>query len=395
MSAQRIAVWLLAAVIGFAWRNAAFGEEGAVSRDEATRILAHGPWPMPWTPDPSNRVSGNRRAADLGRKLFFDEGLSQFGALSCASCHKPRLAWSDGRSQAASAAGLERNTLSLFNVRHMRWLGWDGAANALWAYSLRPLLDAREMAASAEHVRNRLVRSRELAKAYAGVFGEAPSMHTPEEALANAAKALAAFQEGITTARSPFDAFRDALAANDRAASRRYPDAALRGLRIFIGKGSCSACHSGPMFTNGEFYNIGIHNASGRKTADSGREGGLKKLREAPFALMRSAHDDSRGKAAATPSTHPTDERRHPAFGAFRVPSLRNVALTAPYMHDGSMATLDDAVRHCRHRTADQPGAAEEKIERRIPFTKDEIADLVAFLRSLTAAQAGSLRRGR
>lgn len=95
---------------------------------EITRILSHGPWPMRWTSDPSNRVSGQPAAAALGRRLFFDARLSRFGALSCGFCHKPEKAWGDGRVQASSVARLDRNTLPLFNVRHFRWFGWDGAA---------------------------------------------------------------------------------------------------------------------------------------------------------------------------------------------------------------------------------------------------------------------------
>ncbi|MCX7962180.1 MAG: cytochrome-c peroxidase, partial [Burkholderiales bacterium] len=95
--------------------------------EERRALLRHGPWPPPWRPDPSNRVSGNADAAALGERLFFEPRLSADGTVLCASCHVPSRAWQDGRARAFGRLELERNTPSLLNVRHQRWFGWDGA----------------------------------------------------------------------------------------------------------------------------------------------------------------------------------------------------------------------------------------------------------------------------
>src|SRR5205814_9815878 len=139
----------------------------------------------------------------------------------------------------------------LGNLRLNRWFGWAGAAESVWAQSLRPILDEKELGASAELVRERLATDSVFAAAYTRIFGSAPAADPPELVLVNTAKALAAFQETITTGRTAFDAFRDALASGDRQATAGYPVAAQRGLKIFVGKGRCSICHHGANFSNG------------------------------------------------------------------------------------------------------------------------------------------------
>ena len=111
---------------------------------EVRAILRHGPWPAPWKPDPSNRVSGNPDAIVLGEKLFFEPRLSAKGGVLCATCHVPYKGWQDGRARGMGHVEVDRNTQSLLDVRWNRWFGWDGAGDSLWAQSIRPLLDARE-----------------------------------------------------------------------------------------------------------------------------------------------------------------------------------------------------------------------------------------------------------
>jgi len=113
--------------------------------EEKRRILRHGPWPPVLRPDPSNRVSGQPAAIAFGRVLFFDPRLSVSGAISCATCHPPDRAWTDGLPRSRGHRTVDRNAPSLFNLRFNRWFGWDGAQDSLWAQNLRPLLDRREM----------------------------------------------------------------------------------------------------------------------------------------------------------------------------------------------------------------------------------------------------------
>jgi cytochrome c peroxidase len=217
---------------------------------ETRAILRHGPWPAPWSPDPSNLASGNAEAIALGERLFFDPRLSPSGKVLCATCHAPFRAWQDGRARAFGLAETGRNTQSLLDVRTHRWFGWDGAGDSLWAQSVRPILEPREMGGNAAQAAALVRGDAELSCRFEKVFG-APVPRVDEAVLAGIGKALAAFQETLLSGRSPFDEFRDALEKGDRAAADRYPAAARRGLRIFIGRGNCGACHVGPAFTNG------------------------------------------------------------------------------------------------------------------------------------------------
>ena len=276
-----------------------------LSAEEKVRLLAHGPWPPAPQRDATNRVSQKPEAIALGERLFYEPRLSGTGSVLCASCHEPFRHFQDARARAFGLALVERNTPSLVNVGFYRRFGWDGAHDSLWSQSIRPLLEAREMRSTPAQVAA-LIRARYAAD-YARAFGTSVPADDAQ-VLLDVGKALAAFQETLISARTPFDDFRDALERGDAAAIAHYPLAAQGGAALFVGKAGCSGCHAGPQFTQSQLY---------------------------------------RG---------------------FRVPGLRDVALTAPYMHDGSLATLDDVVR--------QHGV--------IKLTSRERDDLVAFLRSLS-----------
>jgi cytochrome c peroxidase len=241
------------------------------------------------------------------------------------------------------------------------------------------MLDAREMAGSQAHAAALVRGDAELACRYAKVFGAPPSADD-ESVLAGIGKALAAFQETILSGRSPFDDFRDALERNDRAAAERYPIAAQRGLRTFVGRGKCSACHFGPTFSNGEFHDTGVPFFI-KGGVDPGRHGGLRKLEGNALNLL-GRHNDDRSGSSAVKTRQVAIEHRN--FGEFKVPSLRNVAQTAPYMHNGSLATLSDVVRHYSEINPDRLHADGESLLKPLHLNAQESADLVAFLESLT-----------
>ncbi len=335
---------------------------------------------MAWSPDPSNRVSGRPDAIAFGRTLFFEQRLSGNGRASCATCHVPDLLFTDGKARGEGFVTLDRNTPGLVNTRLNRWFGLDGAADSLWSQSLRPIVDKREMAASTTHV-GRLVRGDTgLADAYRRAFGEPPP-GDDDMVTVNVGKALAAYQETLVSAPTAFDEFRDALEQGDRETAARYPAAARRGLKIFVGKGACSVCHFGPNFTNGEFGDIGIPFFAAPGRVDPGRYEGIVKL-EASRANLLGKYSDDPAQATATGTRHVTLEHRN--WGEFRVPSLRNVARTAPYMHNGHLATLRDVVRHYSELNEDRLHADGEKILRPLRLTPAEAEDLVAFLESLS-----------
>jgi len=347
---------------------------------EVRAILRHGPWPLPWTPDPSNRASGAPQAIELGERLFFEPRLSASGKVLCATCHAPFRGWQDSRARAFGLVEVERNTPSLLNVRYQRWFGWDGAGDSLWAQSIRPILDPREMGGSQRQAAALVRGDAELACRFEKVFG-APLPADDEAVVVGVGKALAAFQESLVTGRTPFDDFRDALVRSDFSSMKNYPSAAQRGLRIFIGKGNCSVCHFGPNFSNGEFHDTGVpFFAAGG--VDPGRHGGIRRLRSNRFNLMGTYNDDQTGSSAVK-SKHVSLEHRN--FGEFKVPSLRNVALTAPYMHNGSLATLADVVRHYSELSPDRlHSEGEVLLLKPLRLSVQESADLVAFLESVT-----------
>jgi cytochrome c peroxidase len=329
--------------------------------------------------DPSNRISGTMTGIVLGEHLFNEPRLSADGRMSCATCHVAGRDWADGRAKAMGQVELDRRTISLWNVGYGHWFGWDGAGDSLWAQSIRPLLDAREMASDAARIARLLRDDKALACGYQRAFGE-PTGADDEKVLVDAGKALAAFQATLVSPRTPFDSFRDALLGGDHEAVARYPLAAQRGLKIFIAA-KCSTCHFGPRFTNGEFGDVGVPFFTRPGEVDSGRLDGLAKLANSAFNQLGKHNDDPSG-AAALRSRHV--QRLHSNFGEFRVPSLRQAA-AGPYMHNGHFATLEDVVGHYSDVSPDRLHSDAIPLVRPLAFNAEQSADLVAFLRSLSA----------
>jgi cytochrome c peroxidase len=355
---------------------------------EVRRILQHGPWPQPMVRDPSNRVSGNPHAVALGQRLFFEPRLSANSAIACVTCHVPERAWTDGRPRAVGLDRLDRNTPTVLDSGLHRWFSWDGRSDTLWSQSVKPILDPREMGASAQLVAAVVGADPTLGCLYERVYGARPDKDGAagdEGVLVNVGKALAAFLESVRSGRTAFDEFRDALARGDRSAATQYPLTAQRGLRIFVGPGNCSVCHFGPHFTNGEFHDVGVPFLVAPGRVDAGRHEGIKRLRADRFNLLGPYNDDATG-ASATKTRHV--EPHHANYGQFKTPSLRNVAITAPYMHDGRYATLRDAVRHYSTLDMERLHTHGEQLLRPLRLSAAEIDDLAAFLESLTDPRA-------
>jgi len=341
---------------------------------------------MPARSDPSNRVSGHPDAIAFGATLFVDPRLSRDGTLACATCHRAGRAFTDGlpRGLGAVDVDVDRNTTTVQNVGGQRWYGWDGAADNLWAMSLRPMLDSREMGGNVAHVAALVRTDPALQTRYATVFGQPPSVDD-ERVAVDVAKALAAYQETLVTGRTPFDDFRDALARGDTEAAARYPAAARRGLAFFVGEGRCTMCHGGPRLSNGEFGDIGISYFIAPGKVDAGRHGGIARLKSSRYNLLGPFNDDAK-RATATSTRHVALEHRN--YGEFKVPSLRNVARTAPYMHNGSIPTLHEVVRHYSNLDENRLHADGERILKPLGLSTYDTDDLVAFLESLTTPMA-------
>lgn len=296
--------------------------------------------------------------------MFHEPRLSANGYVACVACHQTDRGWTDGIARARGLAPVGRNTLAVANAALNTWFGWGGASDSLWMASLRPLLDPREMGVDAAHVA-RVVRIGDgLACEYRLAFGRPPEAVDDETVMVDVAKAMAAFQATLATGRTRFDDYRDAVARSDWRQAARYPAAAARGARLFVGKAGCATCHAGASFSDGSFRTVTDTGA----VADGGRRDDLARLLTSRYNLAGRFNDDpdaSRRRVAAT--------RALPGQAApqFRVPSLRNVADTAPYLHDGSRQTLREAVRH-------PAGVA--------ALSAREVDALVAFLATLSDA---------
>lgn len=383
MSRRRLscAIALLGAVAALAGPPSRAADAPPLSPEERRAILRHGPWPPPPARDPGNPLSHRPAAIALGQQLFFDPRLSPSGQVACASCHVPGLAFADGRARSQGLQPLDRHAPSLWNAVHHRWQGWDGAADSLWSQAIRPLLDPREMGADPAHLRARLRDDTELACRYRRALGVAPGDRSDEALIVDLARALGAYTATLVSPRTPFDAFRDALARGEPTATKRLSPAALRGLRLFVGEGRCTLCHVGPLFSNGEFADIGLPFFTRPGVVDPGRLGGIEAVLGSPYnRLSRWAEG-----ADATPTRHLHAQMRH--FGEFKVPSLREVARSAPYMHDGQLATLHEVLRHYAELNEERLHADGERILRPLGWNMAQREDMVAFLQTLSTAR--------
>ena len=350
---------------------------------EKALILTYGPWPPEPPLDASNRLSQHAGAIALGERLFFDPKLSANQRFACATCHQHTRAFTDGLTQSLSrieGENLNRNTPSVLNLAGQRWFGWGGESDSLWSHSIRPLLAENEMANTPERIQNYISAHPDYSVAYQALTGHRANSQSAETVLVNIAKSLAAYQETLISSRASFDHFRDALDRNDHAAMQAYPASAKRGLKLFIGKGNCNVCHLGSRFSNGEFADIGIpfFVASG---VDSGRYEGIKTVQASPYNRLGQFSD-----TADTSHTWWTKNlyRQHKNFGEFRVPSLRNLTQTAPYMHNGSLNTLLDVIDHYNNIDEARLHADGETILKPLNLNEQEKTDLLAFLESLS-----------
>lgn len=324
----------------------------------------------PVRPDPANRYAGRADAAELGKRLFFDQGLSGDGTTSCSTCHRPEAAFADNKR--FSKPGVTRNSQGLLGVSESPWLFWDGRRDSLWSQALLPIESPVEMAGSRASVAAAL-RSR-YRDDYARIAGLDPNAVSVDRLFADTGKFIAAYERTLQPAPSRFDEYVEALEAGT--ASTALSSEEIAGLQVFLSpEAHCTQCHSGPLFTNHGFHNIGTAALDGDRP-DFGRAVGMLSLSYDRFNC-RSVFSDN---PQSCPSLEFARQDGHDGLltGAFKVPSLRDVALTAPYMHDGAMATIESVIEHYRH----PPKAASEI--RPITITDEQARQLAAFLRSLT-----------
>jgi len=312
----------------------------------------------------------------LGRQLFFDRRLSADGSVSCATCHDPNRAFTDGRKTAVGIGNRTgaRNTPTLLNAMFNSTMFWDGRADSLEQQAILPLVNLDEMGnASHDHVVTRLAAIPEYAGQFQSVFGKAVSLDS-------LAKAIAAYERTLVSGNAPFDRF---LAGDTRAMS----EAAGRGFNLFRTRARCSVCHSlnnsFPFLTDGNYRNTGVAaNFTGfeelarRAVNGNGEQPGALAARHNELAKQTGSAELGRFMV----SDNALD------VGAFRTPSLRNVELTAPYFHDGSAATLADVLRF--YNQGGNTNTNRDWELQAISLSEAEQKDLIEFLKCLTSDDA-------
>ncbi len=274
--------------------------------------------------------------AELGRLLYYDKRLSADNTVACASCHAAEKAFTDNLPVSLGIKGQKGGVSAptVINRGYGMLQFWDGRANSLEAQAVGPMANPLEMGHTHEGVVSRLRKIAGYRELFKKSFG------TEEFDLDMIAKAIATFERTVVSGNAPYDKYR---AGNKSALSASQ----IRGLNVYFNKAKCDACHEGPNFTANSFHNLGV--GSQKATPDEGR-----------FAVTKDPAD----------------------WGAFKTPTLREIAKTAPYMHDGSLATLEEVVDYY-----DKGGVKNKNLDERLKplnLTAQEKKDLVEFMKSLS-----------
>ncbi len=294
--------------------------------------------PLPTVvPIPPTNLSYKAKV-ELGKQLYFDGRLSKNGAVSCAFCHIPDAGFADPRQFSFGVGGKKggRQAPTVFNTAFNPTQFWDGRAGSLEEQAIGPIHNPVEMAETHENVVAKLNKIKGYRNQFRAVFGT-------DVSLQGIAEAIAAYERTIISTNSAFDKY----VKGDKGA---MSDTAVRGMALFRGKARCILCHNGPNFTDNQFHNLGVPQVGPLKE-DLGR-----------YNVTRQERDK----------------------GAFKTPTLRSIAETAPYMHDGVFVTLEEVVDFLDSGGIPNPWLSPEM--KPLNLTKQEKADLIAFLKTLSGA---------
>lgn len=361
-------------------------------------------------PDPSNAVADDPRAVKLGHRLFFDKRLSLNGQVSCATCHMPERNFNDGLPLAKGVGTTTRKTMTVVGAAYSPWLFWDGRKDSLWAQALGPLESPVEHGGTRTQYAHLIERS--YRAEYEALFGPLPDFSDhgrfPEVAgpvedpvaraawksmtevdreavtlvYANMGKAIAAYERKLAPGPSRFDRYVEALLRNDTATMREIlTPSEVAGARLFIGKAECINCHNGPLLMGSSFHNTGVPGVAGLPI-DRGRLTGVQQALEDEFNCLSRWSDAGPGDCAELRFAARSGAQLD---GAFKPPTLRNIAQTAPYMHAGQFANLGEVLRHYN---AAKPGPVGHSELHPLGLSEAEMEELVAFLGSLNGPPA-------
>jgi cytochrome c peroxidase len=420
VSKYHSARWLLFALAPLAMGAALGGciEDDSVINDEQRAALAlmvlDDTTPLP--PSPTNRFADDLAAAELGQAVFFDKRFIT-GAGNCRTCHDLTAGGADTKSRGPTTifgtAALSRNTPTVFNIAFSPGINhWSGNFTAVWSVPSNVGTTTLTLA-------HFVFTDPYYRQAYEGVFGPLPdlsdtvrfpavgSFGTPEWATmtvddqremgrfaTNIGKAYEAYQRNLIDRNSPFDNF---MNGDETALSV----AAIRGAKLFVGRAGCNECHNGPAFSDFKFHNVGVPQGGAAPKKDFGFAGAGAFQSTYPFNANGEFSDDPTYGAAIAGDILPVLSADLPtlcsgpdpiaACGAFKTARLRSVGLTAPYFHTGNFDSLWDVVRFYNDATgSDNFVGARDAAIQPLYLNDDEMADLVAFLQSLTGAPVPS-----
>jgi len=333
---MRRSAWVPAMVVGLLLSSPVLQVSAASLEEQVKKLRAEirkdAGGRLPPLPVPANNPQ-TKDKVKLGEALFFDPNLSSCGTVACATCHLPEKGFSDGKAVSTGCQGTEgrRNSATVYQTAYLSHLFWDGRVQSLEQQVLNPVVEPVEMANTWDNVLAYLQTGvhpatgkgfPEAKKFYETAFGK---VFDGEIATTTVAKAIAAYERTVNSLNSPFDRW---VQGNDNALS----PAQKKGMLVFFGRGKCSKCHNAPLFTDSDFHNIAVPNAGFEKAPQ---------FPQNPRICKGVAPDVDPGRAEV-PALHASCVD----VGAFKTPTLRNVALSAPYMHNGKFTTLEEAVAH-------------------------------------------------
>lgn len=303
---------------------------------DGIRVPDIGPLPSVVPMPPAN--INYQGKVELGKQLYFDPRLSKNNSISCAFCHNPGTGFADPRQFSIGAFGKAggRQAPTVYNTAFNPFQFWDGRRDSLEAQAIEPIHNPIEMAETHESVVPKIAKIKGYREQFRKVFGIDVSLQA-------IAEAIAAFERTIVSANSAFDKY----VMGDKNA---MDEAAIRGMALFKGKARCILCHNGPNFTDNQFHNLGVPQ-EGILKEDLGR-----------YEVTRLERDR----------------------GAFKTPTLRSVAETAPYMHDGVFKTLEEVIDFYDRGGGPNPNL--DPLIKPLGLAPEEKADLIAFLKALTGA---------
>lgn len=390
--------------------NPLSNEEMAMARNLALQSLR----PLP--DDPSNRFAENERAVEFGRELFFDTRLSLDGKVSCASCHQPDNQFQDGTPLAVGLSTNVRRTMPIAGAQWGAWFFWDGRKDSQWSQALGPLENPVEHALTRTDIVKRVLA--DYPDSYSALFGDPPQpddwpdnaspllvgeprqnwmtmskeeQMTVNTAFANIGKAIAAYERTLLPQENRFDRFIAALSEGRTPEDdEEFSEREIAGFRVFIGKGRCTHCHSGPRMTDDFFHNTGVPHSEAVGAVDFGRAAMVDWILRDPFSCLGDYSDAEPGQCRELRFMS-TDVKLFE--GAFKTPTLRGVSTRPPYMHAGQIATLEQVVEHYNEAPdpfSDVPDINGEIVPHGrhsdtvpLSLSEKEKVDLAAFLRTL------------